>query len=46
MFWLKGSGSPTNPIVVDVYGGNIKPIINGYGYQSAILIYNDQLYRD
>ena len=42
MFWLKGSGSPTNPIVVDVYGGNIKPIINGYGYQSSILIFNDQ----
>ena len=42
MFWLKGSGSPANPIVVDVYGGNIKPIINGYGYQSSILIYNDQ----
>ena len=42
MFWLKGSGSSTNPIVVDVYGGNIKPIINGYGYQSSILIFNDQ----
>ena len=42
MFWLKGSGSSTDPIVVDVYGGNIKPIINGYGYQSSILIFNDQ----
>ena len=42
MFWLKGSGSSTNPIVIDVYGGNTKPIINGYGYQSSILIFNDQ----
>ena len=42
MFWLSGSGSSTQPIVVDVYGGNIRPIINGFGYQASILIFNDQ----
>ena len=42
MFWINGSGSITQPIVVDVYGGNIKPIINGFGYQSSILIFNDE----
>ncbi len=42
MFWIKGSGSSINPIVVDVYGGDNYPIIDGYGYQSSILIYNDQ----
>ena len=42
MFWLNSSGSFTQPIVIDVYGGNIRPIINGFGYQAAILIFNDQ----
>ena len=42
MFWIKGSGSYTHPIVIDVYGGNIRPIINGFGYQASILIFNDQ----
>ena len=31
MFWVKGSGTLTEPIVIDVYGGNTKPIINGFG---------------
>ena len=42
MFWLNGSGSLTQPIVIDVYGGTNRPIINGFGYQAAILIFNDQ----
>ena len=42
MFWLKGSGTLTEPIVVDVYDGNTKPIINGFGYQASVLIFNDQ----
>ena len=42
MFWIKGSGLYTNPIVIDVYGGSIRPIINGFGYQASILIFNDQ----
>lgn len=41
MFWLKGSGNSINPIVVDTYGGIEKAIINGDGYQSSILLYND-----
>ena len=42
MLWLKGSGSFTQPIVIDVYGGNNRPVINGFGYQASILIFNDQ----
>ena len=42
MFWLKGSGLFSQPIVVDIYGGDIRPIINGFGYQASILIFNDQ----
>ena len=42
MFWLKGSGSFNEPIVVDVYGGENRPVINGFGYQASILIFNDQ----
>ena len=41
MFWLKGSGNSQNPIVVDSYGGNVKPVIDGDGYQACILVYND-----
>ena len=41
MLWIKGSGSTQEPIIIDSYGGNIKPIINGNGYQSCVLIYND-----
>jgi hypothetical protein len=41
MLWLKGSGTLSEPIVVDTYGSGNRPIINGYGYQSCILIYND-----
>ena len=42
MFWLKGSGDSNNSIVVDTYGGAGKATINGNGYQSCILIYNDE----
>ena len=41
MLWIKGSGSVQNPIIVDSYGDEIKPVINGNGYQACILIYND-----
>jgi len=30
-FWPKGSGTPENPIVVDMYGSGDKPIISGNG---------------
>ena len=42
MLWVKGSGTLAEPIVIDVYGGNTKPIINGFGYQASVLIFNDQ----
>ena len=42
MFWIKGSGSSSQPIVIDVYGGDVKPVLNGFGYQASILIYNNQ----
>ncbi len=42
MFWINGSGSFSQPIVIDVYGGNNRPIINGFGYQASILIFNDE----
>ena len=41
MFWLKGSGTAGSPIIVDKYGGTTKPLIDGDGYQAALLIYND-----
>ena len=33
MLWIKGSGSVQNPIILDSYGDEIKPVINGNGYQ-------------
>ena len=41
MFWIKGSGNQQNPIYIGRYGGIVKPILNGDGYQSCILVYND-----
>ena len=32
----------SQPIVIDIYGGNNRPIINGFGYQASILIFNDE----
>ena len=41
MFWIKGTGSEDDPIFVGKYGGDLKPVINGFGYQACLLIYND-----
>ena len=41
MFWIKGSGNQQNPIYIGSYGGIVKPVLNGDGYQSCILVYND-----
>ena len=41
MLWIKGSGADQNPIILDSYGGDLRPVINGNGYQACILIYND-----
>ena len=40
MFWVRVWKS-TNPIYIGSYGGTVKPILNGDGYQSCILVYND-----
>ena len=40
MLWIKGSGSVQNPIIVDSYGDEIKPVINGNGYQACIFLEN------
>lgn len=41
MFWIQGTGSEDDPIFVGKYGGDPKPVINGFGYQACLLIYND-----
>lgn len=38
-FMPKGSGSAGNPIVVEKYGGNVKPIIDGNGVISKGAVY-------
>ena len=41
MFWPKGSGTLEAPIVIDRYGAGARPILDGDGYQAAILLYNE-----
>lgn len=43
MFHLKGSGSQNQPIVIDAFGApNLPaPILDGDGYQTALLVYNE-----
>ena len=41
-FWLRGSGTEGNPITVGSYGSGMRPIINGSGYEQAILIYGSE----
>ena len=43
MFHLKGSGSQSQSIVIGAYGDADMPhpVLDGNGYQSALLIYND-----
>ena len=41
MFWIRGTGSEEERIVIGKYGGDEKPKINGFGYQACLLIYND-----
>ena len=41
MFWPKGSGTAEAPIVIDRYGAGARPILDGDGYQAAILLYNE-----
>lgn len=42
----KGSGASGNPIIVDLYGGTTKPIINqGGGATGAIYLYNQEYWE-
>ena len=43
MFHVKGSGSQTQPIVLSDFGSQdeLAPSLDGDGFQSALLIYND-----
>ena len=48
MVWnvlAKGSGSLGNPIEISSYGGLEKAKFDGNGYQSALLIYNEDYYN-
>jgi hypothetical protein len=40
--WPKGSGNEGHPIVIDKYGGDAKPIINGTGQEDAVLLKNQE----
>lgn len=44
MLWPQGSGTAASPIVLDAYDGDIKPIIDGDGYQASLLLFNDDHY--
>ena len=41
MFWPKYSGTIEAPIIIGKYGGEQRPVINGFGYQACVLIYNN-----
>ena len=44
--WPKGSGAEGHPIVVDTYGGGVKPVINGGGlFEDAVLLKNQEFWE-
>jgi parallel beta helix pectate lyase-like protein len=44
--WPKGSGSEGHPIRVDMYGGGVKPVINGEGlFEDAVLLKNQEYWE-
>ena len=44
--WPKGSGTATQPILVDKYGGDVKPVINAAGLaEDAILLKNQEYWE-
>jgi hypothetical protein len=44
--WPKGSGSEQHPILIDKYGGEAKPIINGSGEaEDAVLLKNQEYWE-
>jgi hypothetical protein len=42
--WPKGSGSAEYPIVIDKYGGDAKPVINGSGLAEDTILLKNQEY--
>ena len=44
--WPKGSGSAVHPIVIDKYGGDVLPLINGAGLaEDAVLLKNQEYWE-
>jgi hypothetical protein len=44
--WPKGSGTEGHPIVVDMYGGGVKPVINCDGlFEDAVLVKNQEYWE-
>jgi hypothetical protein len=44
--WPRGSGTAQSPIVIDKYGGDAKPVINGAGLaEDAILLKNQEYWE-
>ncbi len=45
-FWPKGSGTAEHPIIVEKYGGEAKPVINGAGLaEDAVLLKNQEYWE-
>ena len=42
--WPKGAGAPGRPIVIDVYGGTVKPAIHGGGLHDEAVTLRNQSY--
>jgi Right handed beta helix region len=44
--WPKGSGVESHPITVGMYGGGVKPVINGDGlFEDAVLLKNQEYWE-
>ena len=44
--WPKGSGAEGRPITVGMYGGGVKPVINGSGlFEDAVLLKNQEYWE-
>jgi len=44
--WPKGSGAEGKPIRVSMYGGGVKPVINGDGlFEDAVLLKNQEYWE-
>lgn len=44
--WPKGSGNPEHPILIDKYGGDVLPLINGSGLaEDAVMLKNQEYWE-